>query len=233
MPDWLKVEKSTPRKPEVLRLAMELNIHPDHAFGICFRFWSWCDDNLKDGNAIGVTDVMLNALLERDGIATALINVGWLRVRNGSLEVPNYDRHLSENAKKRGLSQQRTAKSRSRSCNGASVTNALPEKRREEKRIKDIESEAKVPDWLFATWEKWKLHLMQRGAPTTSMQEEQVIYKLVSGRSKEDAVKDIEESIRWNCVNVRNHEELNRSGGSRGSSQKTIRSVPKAEGAPF
>lgn len=130
--DWLKVEKNTPSKPEILRIACELGIEPDLAFATCFRFWCWCDDNLENGNAVGVTDVMLDALLKRHGFATALVNVGWLRVRNGSLEVPNYDRHLSENAKKRGLSQQRTAKSRSRKCNGESVTNVLPEKRREE-----------------------------------------------------------------------------------------------------
>ncbi len=129
--DWIKVEKVTARKPEILRIAAELKIHPDQAFGLCFRFWVWCDDNLEVGNANGVTESMLDALLERDGIATALLNVGWLRVRNGSLEVPNFDRHLSENAKKRGLSQARTAKSRSRNRNAISVTEAL---QREEKR---------------------------------------------------------------------------------------------------
>ena len=206
--DWLKVEKSTPRKPEVLRLAMELSIHPDHAFGICFRFWSWCDDNLKDGNAVGVTDVMLNALLERDGIATALINVGWLRVRNGSLEVPNYDRHLSENAKKRGLSQQRTAKSRSRSCNGASVTDALPEKRREEKRRDITPSPPRddgpvVPEELKDAWVKWSGYVFEKfGETIGSIEAEQTLIDLL-GRGVSKAIADIDFSIRKRAKTIR------------------------------
>lgn len=149
--DWIKIEKATARKPEVLRIAAKLGVHPDHAFGICFRFWSWCDDNLETCNALGVTDVMLDALLNCDGAATALVEVGWLQVRNGSLVIPNFDRHLSESAKKRGLSASRTAKSRSRKCNAKNVTAALPDKRREDTLSKDKVSESsgwKIPENL-------------------------------------------------------------------------------------
>jgi hypothetical protein len=135
--DWLKIEKATARKPEVLRIAELLSIHPDHAFGLCFRFWSWCDDQLSECNAVGVTESAVDVTVGRDGFAQSLIKVGWLLVRNGSLEIPNFDRHLSESSKKRALSAKRTQKTRSnlsRSCNAASVTQALPEKRREEKR---------------------------------------------------------------------------------------------------
>ncbi len=206
--DWLKIEKATPHKPEILRIAYELGIDPDRAFGICFRFWSWCDDNLKDGNAIGVTDVMLNALLKCDGFATALINVGWLRVRNGSLEVPNYDRHLSENAKKRGLSQQRTAKSRSRSCNGASVTDALPEKRREEKR-RDItlspsaSDGPRIPPELLEHWNRWTSYIYEKeGEEIGSIEAEQTLKSLLD-RGIEKAKQDIEFSIVKRCKTIR------------------------------
>ncbi|AMV30864.1 hypothetical protein VN12_19765 [Pirellula sp. SH-Sr6A] len=139
---WVKVEKVTARKPEVLRIASKLNLHLDHAFGLCVRFWIWCDDNLETGSAIGVTPVALDALLNCDGFAQTLIEVGWLRVRNGSLEVPNYDRHLSENAKKRAHSQERMQvyrKKASQKCSAKSVTTASPEieieidRRKEEK----------------------------------------------------------------------------------------------------
>ena len=147
--DWCKVQKSTPRKPEVLRLASILKITPDHAFGLCFRFWSWCDDQLSDGNARGVTGEMVDSLLSFDGFANSLVEVGWLQVRNGSLEVPNFDRHLSESAKNRAISAERTRKHRDKDvtddpkiCNGESVTKVLPEKRREEKRREDSTSES-------------------------------------------------------------------------------------------
>jgi hypothetical protein len=166
-----------------MRIAAKLGIHQDHAFGLCFRFWAWCDDNLGNGNAIGVTSVMLDALLDRDGFASALIEVGWLQVRNGSLVVPNYDRHLSENAKKRALSSERTAKSRLRKCNANSVTEALPEKRREEKSIvrkREGEIDFKLDDYPGVTllqsdnfqeawlrWESKHRHLRNRSMDFT------------------------------------------------------------------
>ncbi len=136
---WVKVEKVTARKPEVLRIASKLNVHLDHAFGLCVRFWIWCDDNLETGHALGVTPVTLDAMLGCDGFAKSLVEVGWLRVRDGSLEVPNYDRHLSKNAKIRANSQVRQQKSRSQKCHTKNVTSALPEieieidRRKEEK----------------------------------------------------------------------------------------------------
>lgn len=132
--DWIKVEKATARKPEVLRVADILGVHPDQAFGICVRFWFWCDDNMTDGRAPGVTHVTLNAAFGHAGFVEALLQVGWLRVRNGSLEVPNFDRHLSESAKNRALSGERKRKQRSRSERDTSVTR---EEKSERKRRED------------------------------------------------------------------------------------------------
>jgi hypothetical protein len=110
--DWIKVEKATARKPEVMAVADALGIHVDHAFGLCVRFWFWCDDQMTDGHALSVTNVTLDASFGHAGFASALVKVGWLRVRNGSLEVPNFDRHLSESAKNRALSGRRQQKRR-------------------------------------------------------------------------------------------------------------------------
>lgn len=110
--DWIKVEKATARKPEVLAIAEILQIHPDHAFGLCVRFWFWCDDQLKTCHAKSVTNVTLDYVVGHTGFANALLEVGWLLARNGSLEVPNFDRHLSESAKKRADSLRRKQKQR-------------------------------------------------------------------------------------------------------------------------
>ena len=58
--DWIKIEKATCAKPEVLRIAASLSIPVDQALGLCVRFWCWCDDQLMDGHAPGVTNVTLN-----------------------------------------------------------------------------------------------------------------------------------------------------------------------------
>jgi hypothetical protein len=136
--DWIKVEKSTPRKPEVMAIADDLGIHIDHAFGLCFRFWCWCDDQMTDGHALSVTNVTLDSSFGHAGFATALVKVGWLRVRNGSLEVPNFDRHLSESAKNRALSGMRKAKQRAESVTKMSRSERDKSVTREEKRREEI-----------------------------------------------------------------------------------------------
>jgi hypothetical protein len=144
--DWIKVEKATPRKPEILAVAEALSIHPDHAFGLCVRFWCWCDDHLSDCNARSVTKTSLDALLDRSGFSEALIKVGWLQARSDSLVIPNFDRHLSQTAKKRALTTNRVLTHRERKCNAGSVTKALPEKRREDNKH-EREHARELPDW--------------------------------------------------------------------------------------
>lgn len=127
--DWIKIEKATPGKPEVLQVADQLGIHPDHAFGLCVRFWFWCDDQMNSCHAPSVTSVTLDYVFGHPGFVQSLINVGWLRVRNGSLEVPNFDRHLSESAKKRADSLRRKRKQRSKDASSVSqesVTKVTP-----------------------------------------------------------------------------------------------------------
>lgn len=138
---WIKIEKATPRKPEILRLSEILQIHPDEAFGMCFRFWSWCDDQLKTGHAFvtkscdkSVTHVTLDRVIGHAGFASALEEVGWIEVEGGQITVPNFDRHLSQSAKNRADSAERQQKRRhknvTKNCD-KSVTRE--EKRREDK----------------------------------------------------------------------------------------------------
>jgi hypothetical protein len=136
--DWIKVEKSTAEKPEVLAISEFLGIHPTHAFGLCVKFWIWCDTQLLNGNAVSVTKVTLDYVTGQIGMTDALLNVGWLRDRSGSLEVPRFDRHLSEGSKNRALTKERVKKSKEKSNDQfvKKVTQApLLEKRREEKSI--------------------------------------------------------------------------------------------------
>ena len=140
MMEWIKVEKSTPRKPEVMIMADLLKVTPDHAFGVCIRFWMWCDSHLVDGVAPRITPKMLDKVLEQRGFSQAMAEVGWVTFEDDLLTVINFDKHMSKCAKVRaedGLRQKehREAKKKvSRNCHEKSVTNPLPEeeKRREE-----------------------------------------------------------------------------------------------------
>ncbi len=108
------MEKATARKPEVILIAVAMGIHPDEAFGICFRFWCWCDDQVSDGKIRGFTESLIDATIDRKGFAAALVSVGWLEVKNGMISITNFDRHLSHSAKTRAESAIRKKKERSK-----------------------------------------------------------------------------------------------------------------------
>lgn len=130
----MKVEKATARKPEVLRLADLLGIHPDHAFGLCVRFWSWCDDQFtsSDCHLQKVTFVTLDSIIGHTGFTKALAEVGWLTVNGTALEIPNFDRHLSKSAKKRAENTEIKRKSRGKDVTDLSPQNGDKSKTREE-----------------------------------------------------------------------------------------------------
>jgi hypothetical protein len=131
--DWIKVDITTPDKPEIDHIASLLNLDHDSILGKCVRIWIWADLQSIDGNALSVTESFLDRLTYCPGFASALRDVGWLSGQNGKLSIPNFDRHNGQTAKNRALTGKRVQKSR----NAASVTKTLPEieKRREENNI--------------------------------------------------------------------------------------------------
>jgi hypothetical protein len=180
--DWMKVEHSTPDKPEVLAIASSLNISPDEAFGICFRMWRWFDLHTQKGNAVSVTTPLLNRLLGVSGFAEAALAVGWLEPceieGKQAIRVPNFDRHNGQTSKQRALTAKRVAshKEKTNAKGNAetvtdSVSDALPreEKRREEKNNKktptpfDLDShKAEVPEAIKPTWMNWLAYKIER-----------------------------------------------------------------------
>lgn len=137
--DWIKVEMSTPDKPEVWQLADRLGIDPDAVTGKLLRIWAWADTHSEDGNNICVTKALLDRIAGVTGFAESLLHVGWLAEIDGKLTFPNFCRHNGKSAKKRAETARRVADSRKSNaiCNTNVVTEseqkALPEKRREEK----------------------------------------------------------------------------------------------------
>ncbi len=116
-----------------------LGIDPDAVVGKLIRFWIWCDAQTISGNALSVTESVIDRITYQSGFSAALRDVGWLEVRSGSLQVPHFDRHNGQTAKARALTNRRVSDHR-KACNAPRVTpvtppplqKALPEKRREE-----------------------------------------------------------------------------------------------------
>ena len=151
--DWIKIEHTTPDKPEVVKLASILNIDQDAVVGKLIRVWVWADQNSVDGNDVSVTDSFLDRLTFCNGFSIALRNVGWLIGKNGCLMLPNFERHNGQTSKSRAVTNRRVSKHRS-TCNASTVTNEthealekpLPEKRREEKSINNSHPYSEKPD---------------------------------------------------------------------------------------
>lgn len=115
--NWIKVCHDTPRKPEILRVARLAGIHPDEAFGVTMRFWLWVDQVSHDGELTGLTLDDCHAAVtpeaRHERYINAIISVGWLAQReDGSIYVPNFERHNGMTAKARAQSVDRQRKKR-------------------------------------------------------------------------------------------------------------------------
>ncbi len=138
--DWLKMEAATPDKPEVLAIAARMGWDdPDLAVGKLFRVWRWFDQHTTNGNAPGVTCALLDRIAGVSGFALAMQSVGWLRVDDAGLTLPNFEKHCGKTAKERAQTARRVASHKEKqtgnaTTNALTVSSALPreEKRREE-----------------------------------------------------------------------------------------------------
>ena len=150
--DWLKMECSTPDKPEVLAITAHMGWDdPDLTVGKLFKLWRWFDQHTISGNAVGVTPALLDRVIGVTGLTLAMAKVGWIFVTEDGISLPNFDRHNGETAKNRALGAKRAASFKAKGgskgkenqsltlcgtkSNAVCVTSALP---REEKRREDI-----------------------------------------------------------------------------------------------
>lgn len=165
--DWIKMEVSTPDKPEVLAITAKMGWDdPDLTVGKLFRMWRWFDQQTTDGNARGVTKTLLDRIVGVTGFADAMQSVGWLVENDSGIVLPNFEKHCGETAKTRAQTAKRVAKHRASAGstesnadgNGEIVTSALPreEKRREEKKETISSGEPDMPgfDKFWSVWPK-------------------------------------------------------------------------------
>lgn len=214
--DWLKVEKSTARKPEIMGIARELSITMDAAFGLCFRFWCWCDDNLTTGDTFCVTESLLDETFGKQKFASAMVKVGWLQFDGDMMTVPNFERHLSKGAKTRAETAIRMADCRKRKreeryAGDESVTKkASPEKRREEKNtemgaekkspsIAKAQPKTELPEELDtpefrATWAEWIQHRIEIKKPMKPTSAKTLL-KTLAAAGERKAIESINQSI--------------------------------------
>jgi hypothetical protein len=148
--DWIKVETCLPEKPEVWHIHDATGIDPDAIVGKLIKVWRWFDAHTNSGNAMFVSEELIDRLAGVPGFAQAMRHAGWLDVDGPSITVPNFDRHNGKTSKERALTAKRVAQHKARTnaigngkYNDEVTSVALP---REEKRREDTEakSEAKA-----------------------------------------------------------------------------------------
>lgn len=179
---WIKVEATTPHKPEIVRIARAVGITRDDAFGKMMRFWIWLDGVSVDGRVDGLVDGDVDDLLSCDGIGAAIASVGWIEFDNDNCRIliPNFERHNGETAKGRALKairQQKWRQNRDVDVDAITSTPAsTPASTREEKRrIKKPPTPFSVPDSLKhprfeRAWADWQAHRAEIQKPLTPTQ---------------------------------------------------------------
>lgn len=208
--DWIKVETTMPDKPEIFQMAEHLGIDPDAVAGKLLRVWIWADQQTVDGNAPSVTKALLDRSTGVTGFTEAMIACGWLLKEGGGYAFPNFDRHNGKTAKRRAQNAKRVQAHRA-GCNAdrnaESVTNALPEKRREE----SINSPpAQAPEQKFdeqivdpelagpafrEAWHRWVRWVdSQNDRPMDFARAERDLMEC-SRRGRDKAIRDIEFTI--------------------------------------
>lgn len=133
------MRKSLADDPAVTGLAHTLGISIQEAIGSLYMLWCYADSHAVDGCVSvtpkryrSVTVENLDRSFCRNGFAETLEEIGWLEVFEDKIAFPKFERHMSQSAKERALTNKRVAAYRDETCNGR----PLPEKRREEKNNK-------------------------------------------------------------------------------------------------
>ena len=170
--DWIKMQMSTPDKPEVWAMAEALDLDPDAVVGKLFRVWCWFDQHTENGHAPAVTKKLLDREVNVPDFCLTLIKVGWMTDDGETIALPNFDRHNGKTAKNRALSAERKQRQREKSHDGVldesrddrDNTVTREEKRREEVKEENNRSSADAPDRFADFWDAYPKKVKKQDA---------------------------------------------------------------------
>lgn len=99
--DWIPMRLDLTDDPAVIAIAAATGLDQFAVVGRLFCLWSWANRHLSTGVAGGISDSWIDRYVSTPGFAAAMLDAGWLRIRSGGVEFPNFDRWNSEGAKRR------------------------------------------------------------------------------------------------------------------------------------
>lgn len=136
--DWIKAQKNLRDKPEVMGIASMVNLHVDTVVGKLLNVWGWADGVTTDGRIQFTNNSFIDRIAGKRGFAESMQKVGWLVWDGDTAILPHFERHNGKSAKLRATGAARQSASRFRNADTVTevTQEALPDKRREDKRRK-------------------------------------------------------------------------------------------------
>jgi len=173
--EWIKFRKKLIRDGRVVSTARNCNATRVSTLGALVTLWCLADEHCDAQGALcGYTKEDLEKEIGLPGFLSALPN-DWYSEIDGTPQLPNYQQHNGVTAKQRAVTLKRVTRHRKR--NASSVSKALPEKRREEKRREEISPDGDIPlppfpqplntDAFRAAWTAWETHRREIKKPLT------------------------------------------------------------------
>lgn len=223
MSSWIKFRTSLLNHPKVVRIASAICPHDVRrmsvTIGAILHIWAMADTH-ADGECLPNMSIeALDLLLGVPGFAKAMVDVGWLEERDGSLYLPNYQEHNGPTAKRRALDQTRknSVRKLSASCPQSVRTDAdvLRTKRESKNKnsnpngllpltptkksakfdpVADIEAPFASNEWAEG-WAKWCAHRTELRKPLTRQATESQLAELAR-MGEERALAAIHHSLR-------------------------------------
>jgi hypothetical protein len=108
--DWIKMRVDLREDPAVFRLAKLTKLDRLSVVGRLWAFWSWADKHAVGGSIAGADAADVDEIVDKNGFAEALREVGWLELGDGCIAIPKHDRHTGDCAKERSLKNARQAR---------------------------------------------------------------------------------------------------------------------------
>ena len=144
--DWIKMRADLLTHPKVVRMMSALKADKFRIVGGLMSVWCLFDAHSEDGRLSGYTPELLDTMVAWDGFAAAMVSIGWLHVgANESLELPRFDAHNGQSAKRRAQDADRKREGRKTSASDADKKRTREEKRREEKKEQEEQKQEPLP----------------------------------------------------------------------------------------
>ena len=113
MSEWIKVEHHIHEKVEVATIAELTGLDADAVVGKLCKVWSWASRNCYADGVTGIAALrVIREITRIETFDEAMIKAGWLAIKGEKITFSNFDRHNSQTAKDRALSQVRMARKR-------------------------------------------------------------------------------------------------------------------------